>query len=435
VTLAGAPTELLVDRYELTMAASYVAEGRADDRVAFELTVRELPRDRGYLLAAGLEQVVEYLQALAFGAEALAYLERSGTCPPSLIERLAAQRFDGDLDAVPEGTVVHAGEPLLRVEGGRLICQLVETYLLNIVNFETLIATKAARMVEAARGLPVVDFGFRRAHGPDAGLLAARAGYLGGCEATATVAAGMLWGVPTSGTMAHSYVMGFESEVEAFTAFLREHGASAALLIDTYDSRRGAHRAAEASRAAGVVPRFVRIDSGNVATLAREVRQILDDHGLGETAIFASGDLDEHVIDGWVSAGVPVAGFGVGTRLVTSFDVPALGGVYKLVESDGRPVMKLAGEKSTLPGRHQVFRTADGDVLGLVGEHIPGTQLLEPVLRGGALTAPLPSLAASRDRAASERAALPSQMRALTHPTSHRPRLSPQLTALKERLS
>ena len=182
---------------------------------------------------------------------------------------------------IPEGTVVHAGEPLLRVDGGRLICQLVETYLLNVVNFETLIATKAARMVEAAAGRPVVDFGFRRAHGPDAGLLAARAAYIGGCVATATVAAGMLWDIPTSGTMAHSYVMGFDSEVDAFTEFLREHGDTAALLIDTYDPVRGARRAAEASRAAGVVPRFVRLDSGNVATLATEVRAILDEEGTG----------------------------------------------------------------------------------------------------------------------------------------------------------
>ena len=300
MTLAAAPVELLVDRYELTMAASYLAEGRADDRVAFELSVRELPRDRGYLLAAGLEQVVDYLRDLSFGPEALAYLERSGTCPPPLLERLASQRFDGDLDAIPEGTVVHAGEPLLRVEGGRLICQLVETYLLNVVNFETLIATKAARMVEAAAGRPVVDFGFRRAHGPDAGLLAARAAYIGGCVATATVAAGMLWDIPTSGTMAHSYVMGFASEVDAFTEFLREHGDTAALLIDTYNPVRGARRAAEASRAAGVAPRFVRLDSGNVATLATQVRAILDEEGMGDTEIFASGDLDEHVIAGWV---------------------------------------------------------------------------------------------------------------------------------------
>ena len=286
MTLAAAPVELLIDRYELTMAASYLAEGRADDRVAFELSVRELPRDRGYLLAAGLEQVVDYLHDLAFRPEALAYLERSGICPPPLLERLASQRFDGDLDAIPEGTVVHAGEPLLRVDGGRLICQLVETYLLNVVNFETLIATKAARMAEAAAGRPVVDFGFRRAHGPDAGLLAARAAYIGGCVATATVAAGMLWDIPTSGTMAHSYVMGFASEVDAFTEFLREHGDTAALLIDTYDPVRGARRAAEASRAAGVVPRFVRLDSGNVATLATEVRAILDEEGMGDTADF-----------------------------------------------------------------------------------------------------------------------------------------------------
>ncbi len=429
------PAALLTDRYELTMASSYVAEGTADDSVCFELFVRELPRDRGYLIAAGLEQALAYLTALCYPDEALDYLRASGTASAALADRLATQRFDGDVHAVPEGTVVHAGEPLLRVEGGRLVCQLVETYLLNVVNFSTLIATKAARMVEAARGLPVVDFGFRRAHGPDAGVLAARCAYIGGCTATATVAAGMLWDIPTAGTMAHSYVMGHRSEEAAFAAFLREHGAGATLLIDTYDPVLGAERAVAAAGSTGVAPRFVRLDSGNVAALATVVRAVLDEGGLGETGIFASGDLDEDGIAALLAAGVPVAGFGAGTRLVTSYDAPALGGVYKLVESDGRPVMKTAGEKSTLPGRHQVFRGPDGDTIGLVGEDLPGVPLLEPAMRAGTAVAEPPPVSAVRDRATTARRSLPSGMRALRDPETHQPRLSPRLTALKEQLT
>ena len=260
--IAAAPTELLVDEYELTMADSYVAEGKDSEPVAFELFARELPPHRGYLVAAGLERAVEVLTGLRFGDRALEYLEAARICSPALLARLATVEFTGDLAAVPEGTVVHAREPILRVEGDLLTCQLVETLLLNQVNFQTLIATKASRIVAAADGRPVVDFGFRRAHGADAGLLAARAAYIGGCAATATVAAGYLYGVPTTGTMAHSYILSFPTDVEAFVAFLRHHPERSTLLIDTRDTVAGAHAAVEASRATGIVPRAVRIDSG-----------------------------------------------------------------------------------------------------------------------------------------------------------------------------
>ena len=246
--IAAAPTELLVDEYELTMADSYVAEGKDSEPVAFELFARELPPHRGYLVAAGLERAVEVLTGLRFGDPALEYLERARICSPALLARLATVEFTGDLAAVPEGTVVHAREPILRVEGDLLTCQLVETLLLNQVNFQTLIATKASRIVAAADGRPVVDFGFRRAHGADAGLLAARAAYIGGCAATATVAAGYLYGVPTTGTMAHSYILSFPTDVEAFVAFLRHHPERSTLLIDTRDTVAGAHAAVEASR-------------------------------------------------------------------------------------------------------------------------------------------------------------------------------------------
>jgi nicotinate phosphoribosyltransferase len=433
--IAWPPVELMTDEYQLAMADSYLAQGKADGRVAFELFVRALPQDRGFLVAAGLERVCDYLTSFRFGTEAIDYLRRSHTVSDPLLRYLASLRFDGDVDAVPEGTVVHAGEPLLRVEGGRLACQLAETFLLNQVNFQTMIATKAARIVAAAGGRPVVDFGFRRAHGADAGLLAARAAYIGGCSATATVAAGFLWGIPTSGTMAHSYVLSFPSDVEAFCAFMRDHPDRSTLLIDTRDAISGARAACRASQLTGIVPQAVRLDSGDLVETTGAVRAILDGGGCAETQIVCSGDLDEYRIAKLLAAGAPIDGFGVGTALTTSNDAPALGGVYKLVESDGRPVMKAAGAKSNLPGRHQVFRTVAGDVIGLVGEDVTGSPLLEPVIRAGALVTPASSLGEIRDRAAAQIAALPERVRALRDPDTMPPQHSPRLAALEEELS
>ncbi len=433
--MSNPPAELLIDEYELTMAGSYLAQGTADDRVAFEMFVREMPQHRGYLIAAGLESVIEHLSRPSFGEAALSYLEHAGLAGPQLIDRLRDLSFDGDLDAVPEGTVVHAGEPLLRVEGGRMICQLAESFILNQVNFQTLIATKAARVVDAAAGRPVIDFGFRRAHGGEAGLLAARCAFIGGCTATATVAAGFEWGIPTAGTMSHSFVMGFDNELEAFAVFLRDQPSRATLLIDTYDTLAGVRNVIEAWRATGVRPQAVRLDSGDVDALARAVRAVLDEPGLDETRILCSGDLDEYSIERLVAGGAPIDGFGVGTRLVTGGDVPSLGGVYKLVESGGRPVMKTSPGKSTLPGRHQVFRSDEGDVIALWDEHLPGRALLEPAMRAGRRTQPAATLAEIRDRAAAERAALPEVCRRLTDPATVRPALSPSLAALKETLT
>ena len=430
-----AASELLLDRYELTMADSYLAQGIEGDPAAFELFVRRLPHDRGYLVAAGLEGALAYLEELRFTPRALDYVRSAGICSDRLCSYLADFRFTGDVDAVPEGTVVDAGEPLVRVEGPRLAAQIVESYLLTWINFQTLIATKASRVVDAARGAPVVDFGFRRAHGPQAGLLAARAAYIGGVEATATVAAGELWGIPTTGTMAHSYVLSFSTELEAFCAFLRDQPGNATLLIDTYDTLDGARAAVEASHLTGVVPQAVRLDSGDVALLGPEVRAILDEGGLAGSGIVCSGDLDEHRIAALVAADVPITGFGVGTELVTSGDAPALGGVYKLVESDGRPVMKRAAEKSTLPGRHQVWRDDDGrDTIGLVDDALPGRPLLEPVMRAGRRLGAPPSLDEIRRRRAAEVAALPGDRRALAAPTLVPVGLSPRLSSLKESL-
>ncbi|HYX87591.1 MAG TPA: nicotinate phosphoribosyltransferase [Gaiellales bacterium] len=433
--IAAAPTELLVDEYQLAMADSYLAQGIADCPVSFELFVRTLPPNRGYLIAAGLERAVEFLTGLGFGADALAYLERAEICSPALVRRLAEASFTGDVWAVPEGTVVHADEPIVRVEGDLLTSQLAETLLLNQVNFQTLIATKASRVVTAAGGRPVVDFGFRRAHGADAGLLAARAAYIGGCSATATVAAGYRWGIPTTGTMAHSYVLSFPSEEEAFAAFLADHPDRSTLLVDTRDAVAGAQAAVAAARRLGTTPQAVRLDSGDLVRLTREVRGVLDTGGLGETRIVCSGDLDEYRIADLLAAGAPIDAFGVGTALTTSSDAPALGGVYKLVEANGKPVMKAAGAKSNLPGRHQVFRDASGgDVIGLDGEELSGDALLQPVLRSGKPVGSPPPLAAARDRAAAEVAALPAGVRALRDPDTLPPRLSPRLLALKEEL-
>ncbi|MGN6377772.1 MAG: nicotinate phosphoribosyltransferase [Gaiellales bacterium] len=429
------PLELLTDEYQLAMAQSYIAQGIADEPVVFELSIRKLPSQRGYLVVAGLSRVVEYLTNLSFSEPALAYLERTGTCSAETCRRLAEVRFDGDLDAIPEGTVAFAGEPLLRVSGPRMVCQIAESFLLNQVCFQTMVASKAARIVQAAAGRPVVDFGFRRAHGSEAGLWAARSAWIGGCAGTATVAAGYEWGIPTSGTMAHSYVLSFPSEVAAFRAFLRDHPNRSTLLIDTYDSLAGARAAADAARAEGVVPQAVRLDSGDLDELSRDVRSILDDAGLPQTQIICSGDLDEYRIDALVRAEAPIDAFGVGTRLVTSSDAPAPGGIYKLSQSAGRPVMKTSHQKLTLPGSHQVYRDGGADTVALDDERLPGRPLLEPVLRGGRLVQDgLLALDQARERAATEVAGLPPEVRMIDRPGTLPPQLSPRLAELREAL-
>ncbi len=428
----GLPLPLLTDEYELAMADSYLAQGMASQHATFELSVRRLPPQRGYLIAAGLERVVDYLTRLHFDEDALAHLLREQIVSERLAEHLRELRFTGSLDAVAEGTAMFGGEPFLRVEGDLITCQIAETYLLNQVTYSTMVATKAARIVEAAAGRPVVDFGFRRAHGADAGLLAARSAYIGGLAATATVEAGRLWGVPTTGTMAHSYVLSFPSELDAFVAFLHDHPDRSTLLIDTYDPIAGVRNVVAAASLAGVTPQAVRIDSGDLVELSLDVRAILDGAGLVTTRIVCSGDLDEYRIDELIASGAPIDGFGVGTSLVTSADAPSLGGVYKLVELEGRPVMKTAQGKVTLPGRHQVFRQEGGDVIGLVGERLPGEALLQPVLRGGEAVAEPPTLEQIRSRVRAQVDALPLAARALRNPITIEPRLSPRLEALEE---
>ncbi len=412
---------LLTDLYQLSMLEAYAAHGMAETAV-FELFVRKLPSDRGFLMAAGLEQVVEFLETMHFTAGELAWLRASGSFSPNFIDGLAALRFTGDVDAMPEGTVFFPDEPLLRVTAPLPEAQLVETRLINLVHFQTIIASKAARMVLAAPGRQLVDFGLRRAHGAEAGLLAARASYLAGFSGTATVLAGRDFGIPIVGTMAHSFVQAHDDEATAFERFARVRPQALTQLIDTYDTERGAAIvAALAPRLAadGITINAVRLDSGDLAAHARAVRAILDTAGLQSIRILASGGLDEHSLMALCRSGAPIDGFGVGTSLTTSSDAPALDCAYKLQEYAGRPRRKRSEGKATWPGRKQVYRTYHsdttiaGDVVVLTSEPARGEPLLRPAMRGGKRVAGLPSLADARRHAAASLARLPEPLRRL----------------------
>jgi nicotinate phosphoribosyltransferase len=424
----------MTDLYQLTMAAGYWAERRTE-RAVFELFTRRLPRDRAFLLMGGTEAAADYLENLRFTGDEIDYLRTLpvfAATPPAFFDALAELRFTGDMWAIPEGTPVFPNEPMLAVAAPILEAQIAETALLALVNYPTSVATKAARLAEAARGRAVVEFGARRAHGTEAALIAARAAYLGGCAATSNVEAGMRFGLPVSGTVAHAWIMSFDDEVEAFRAYQRAFPHNAILLIDTYDTPRAARRIVEAFRPGEISG--VRIDSGDLGALAREVRAILDAGGFGSTRILASGDLNEYSITDLVAAGAPIDAFGVGTDLTTVKDAPALGVVYKLVEieRDGRREfkMKFSEGKSTYPGRKQVWRLTGedglyaGDVVTLEDEPAPAhgaRPLLAPVLAGGRRLAPRPALRELRDEARAAVARLPERLRGLTAPADSYP--------------
>jgi nicotinate phosphoribosyltransferase len=381
--------------------------------------VRTLPHERNFLLACGLEEVLTYLEELRFNADALAYLESLKLFTPEFLDRLARFRFTGSVMAVPEGTPVFAGEPLLEVIAPLPEAQLIETYLLNQVTFQTLIASKAVRSVLAAEGRPVVDFGQRRTHGSDAGLKAARACYIVGFTSTSSVLAGQRYGIPVTGTMAHSYIQAHDSEAEAFRAFAL-HYPETVLLVDTYDTIEGVRDVIRMAEELGYdfKVRAVRLDSGDLDALARETRGLLDAAGRERVAIVASGGLEERAIADLVLAGAPIATFAVGTQVGISADQPALDSVYKLVEYAGQGRIKLSTAKATWPGRKQVFRQyrdgiASQDVVGLAGEDIAGTPLLVEVMRDGKRVAPAPSLDESRERVRSSLETLPQHLRSL----------------------
>jgi len=438
-SLTDCSLSLHTDEYALTMAQSFHRHGQTGT-VAFEMTVRSLPESRGYLVAAGLEQACAYLRSLHFDGRDLEFLARQGIYGHDFLGLLAALRFSGDVDAIPEGTPVGAGVPLLRVTAPRIEATLVESSLLALINHQTMIASKASRIVEAAQGRGVWDFSLRRLHGPDAALGVARAAYIAGCAGTATVAAGARLGVPTTGTMAHHFVLAFgeDHEQAAFEQFLRDYPGRAVLLVDTYDTLRGVERAIAASLATGVPLAGVRLDSGDIAALAREARARLDAAGMERARITASGDLDEYRVSELLAAGAPIDSFGVGTMLGTSADAPSMGGIYKLVaQSRGDemvPTMKVTSAKQTDPGVHQVFHTAAHDVIALHGEECAGEPLMAPVMRGGEMCCELPSLEAIRARCRERVAELPAAVRRVSAPERWAVERSPQLAALRERL-
>jgi nicotinate phosphoribosyltransferase len=412
---------LLTDLYQLNMMQAYLDHGETGTAV-FEFFVRDLPPRRGFLVAAGLRQALDFLENVRFAPDDIDWLARSGRSGASLLDHLADFRFTGDVHAMPEGTAFFAGEPLLRVTAPLPAAQLVESRLVNILHFQTLVAAKAARMTLAAPGKTLIDFGLRRAHGAEAGLMAARASYLAGFAGSATVLAEELFGIPTFGTMAHSFIQIYDDETVAFEDFARSRPQSVTLLIDTYDTEAGARKvAALAPRLAalGIKVRAVRIDSGDLVVLARAVRAILDTAGLAETRIVASGGLDEDSIGAMVRVGAPIDEFGVGTSLTTSSDAPSLDCVYKLQEYDGIARRKRSAGKATWPGRKQVWRRygPDGrmaqDVVSLERDAQAGEPLLHQVMQGGRRTGPQPTLRESRARAAHDLERLPAPLQRL----------------------
>ncbi|HZM36529.1 MAG TPA: nicotinate phosphoribosyltransferase [Burkholderiales bacterium] len=413
---------LLTDLYQLTMLQAYYERGMTDTAV-FELFVRKLPPGRDFLVAAGLEQALEYAEGLAFREADLDWIRESGIFKPAFAERLAGLRFTGDIDAMPEGTVFYPDEPILRVAAPMPEAQLLETRILNLIHFQTVIASKAARVRLAAPGKGLIDFGLRRAHGAEAGLYAARASWLAGFDGTATALAAPRFGIPVFGTMAHSFVQAHESESQSFEHFAVAFPDNAVLLVDTYDTVEGVRKAV---RVPGRL-KGVRLDSGDLDSLSRETRRILDASGRRDAIIFASGNLDEERVGALVRAGAPIDSFGVGTALTTSADAPYLDAVYKLQEYAGRPRRKRSTGKATWPGRKQVYRRdgADGrfagDVVTLEGDAQPGEPLLVPVMRGGRRL-PQPTLVAARQHCLAQLACLPAP--------AYRAEISPALRSL-----
>ena len=397
---------LQTDLYQLTMAAGYLQAGKASDVATFELFVRRFPPNREILVASGLPQAVEYLLGLAFTSEEIAYLRglpQFRHAAPEFFEYLTKVRFSGDVFAMAEGTPFFPGEPILRVRAPLIEAQIPETYLLSMIAFQTLITTKAVRVVEAAAGRAVVEFGTRRAHSPAAGVLAGRAAYIGGCVGTSNVETGYRWGIPVYGTSAHSWVTAFADEEQAFRELQRLLREGTTYLVDTYDTVEGTRRAAALGR-----PIFgVRLDSGDMTALSREVRRVLDAAGLRDAKIMVSGDLNEYRIRDMLAQAACVDIFGVGTELATSSDAPNLSAVYKMVELESagerRYTAKNSAEKATLPGAKQVFRYANHDRVGTAAEEATGGEpLLVPVILGGRPVTELPDAHAARERCAEE---------------------------------
>ena len=429
----------VTDLYQLTMMAGYFASGMDRKRASFELFVRRLPPHRSYLVFAGLEQAIGDLVNLAFSPEQIEGIRRLpafAKVDPAFFAMLASMRFEGDVWAVPEGTVVFPGETLLRVSAPLPQAQWVETFLLASLSYPTLVASKAARIVTAAKGRTLIDFGARRGHGPHSGFLAARSAYIAGFDATSHVEAARRLGIPASGTMAHSWIQSFDSEEAAFEAYARAFPGSTTLLVDTYDTLEGVRKAA------AIEPpiQAIRLDSGDIGTLGAQARAILDRANRTGVKILASGDLDENVIARLLADAAPIDGFGVGTELITSRDAPALSMVYKLVEIDGHGKFKLSPGKKSYPMAKQVYRRCDWigefayDLVTRADEVAEGEPLLIPVVRGGQLVGPMPSLEAIRARCRHQLAHLPAELKELDSAWEYPIRYSDHLEADAQRL-
>jgi nicotinate phosphoribosyltransferase len=439
---------LITDLYELTMAQSYLRHNMTG-QATFSLFIRKYPTNRAYFVSAGLEQVLEYLQALRFTQADIDYLEKLRLFDAALLRELSRFRFTGDVWAVPEGEVFFANEPVLEVTAPILQAQLVETFVLNQVNVQSLLATKAARCIWASKGKPVIDFGLRRTQGVEAGLWSARAAAIAGFAGTSNVGAAKLLGMTPVGTMAHSYIEAFTDEIDASRTFASDYPERSVLLIDTYDTVRGAERAVQVAKElaqkmrGGFKLRGVRLDSGDLLMLSKQVRKVLDDAGMQETQIVASGGLDEYGVAALEQAGAPIDQYAVGTKVGVSEDAPSTDMAYKLVSYAGRPVMKTSEGKLTYPGEKQVFRVtwSDGkmekDILGLRDEPAPkdARPLLEQVMRRGELVKPLPEIKAIHERFKQAFAALPDRHQMLTNPPLYPVETSPKLTALTKALS
>ena len=430
---------LLTDLYMLTMLQVFFHEGM-EEPATYEFFVRDLPPERGFLLAAGLEQVLEYLETVRFSEQELAWLAATERFDQDFVDYLGRFRFSGDVYAMAEGTVFFPNEPILRVTAPIPQAQFIESRVINLLHFQTLLASKAARCVLVAPGKLLVDFGLRRAHGAEAGLLAARAAYLAGFGGTATVLAGKQYDIPIFGTMAHSFVQAHSTESAAFEAFAHAQPNNVVLLIDTYDTEAAAQKVVELAprlKAEGIAIKGVRLDSGNLGDHARKVRKILDEGGLSRTNIFSSGNLDEHMLRELLQAGAPIDGFGIGTRLDTSADAPYLDCAYKLVEYAGHPRRKRSEGKATWPGRKQVYRDYDdqgqymqADVITMEDDVPQGVPLIQAVMKGGQRLQPAEPLATSRERAARQLAQLPEHLRALGTTPPFLVTISPALEAL-----
>jgi nicotinate phosphoribosyltransferase len=437
---------LFTDFYELTMCASYF-DNQKFEPATFDLFIRRRHENRSYLLFAGLEQVLLYLKSVKFTEEHLAYLKKQGF-NQQFLDYLRNFKFTGDVWAVPEGTVAFPCEPLIRVTAPIIEAQLVETFLLNTINLQTMIATKASRVVHAAKGKAVIEFGLRREHGIDAGMKVARSSYIAGCQGSSNVLAGFCYGIPVFGTMAHSFVMSYEKEIDAFRAFAKTFPNNSTLLIDTYDDIAGAEKAAAVAKElekAGHKLSGVRLDSGDLTEISKKVRKLLDEKNLRDVRIFASGDLDEFKIEALLNNGAKIDAFGVGTKMGTSADKPYVDVIYKLCETLNEnggfsPIMKLSEGKVTLPGRKQVYRFKDKngdfekDVIALADEKVNGEPLLVKVMEKGEIIYDLPSLDEIRTTAAENLSKLPEKYKTIKGAPEYPVELSQDLERLIQKL-